>query len=78
MEQELDNLVAYSVPLLDQGSVWHTVRVVKTLAVLHGILASRDDVVASLYRCGFRKVKPRGARRTYWAATAPVPAATAT
>lgn len=64
MEQELDDIVNYYVPRLDQGSVYHTVRVLLSLAALHDIAATRADVLLSLHRCGFRKVKQGS--RTRW------------
>lgn len=62
VEEDLDNIVDYELPRMDQGSLAHTRRILKTVAWMYGIEVTRDQVNASIRRCGFIPMKIPGRR----------------
>jgi hypothetical protein len=66
MQEILDDVVAYELPRLDQGSTRHTVAVLQTLAAGRGIAVTREHVLATMCRLGFVKMKVPGYKRPRW------------
>jgi len=53
MQEIIDDVVAWNLPKMDQGSKRHTVGCLITLVALREIKATKQEVLESIERCGF-------------------------
>lgn len=71
MEEEIDDIVGYWLPRLNQGSLGHTRRVLRATVALFGEIAVTEQAIADgIRRCGYIPARVAG-RRMYLRPSAP-------